>query len=342
MVAFAHDRHRLPGLASLLPAQPTPLLWRPTPWSTPHPSLLAADAKEPDLGKKVPTSNLGGKPDLKEKVTTSNLGRKPDLTEKVASASEGLTVFTEDNKNGSRGSGRAVTSSSRRRSPFNVFGTASVDNEPGKGHGKSQGTETLEQEDGYPTFGGDFVEPYGNTAVFETGGRDRKPLGSEDETVEGEQNGPGEPLTWLPFVDRFPAEHNADRESEDHHTVFAFGNSEVYATVQGESQGRGGYNSAGALPWRRLTATTEPTSKGGLLKLLGCKVGPDSAKVQANLALKELTVAKGQSPGAKGARAWLESKRGTALLSTTRRHLRGNSEPASKQQRPFLEKPWLV
>ena len=181
----------------------------------------------------------------------------------------------------------------------------------------------MEQEDGYPTFGGDFVEPYGNTAVFETGGRDRKPLGSEDETVEGEQNGPGEPLTAF-------------------HTVFAFGNSEVYAAVQGESEGRGGYNSAGALPWRRLTATTEHTSKGGLLKLLGCKMGPDSAKVQANLAPKELTVAKGQSPGAKGARAWLESKRGTALLSTTRRHLRGNSEPASKQQRPFLERPWLV
>ena len=269
MVAFAHDRHRLPGLAGLLPAQPAPLLWRPTSWSTPHASLLAADAKEPDLGKKVPTSNLGGKPDLSEteKVTTSNLRRKPNLTEKVASASEGLTVFTEDNKNGSRGSGRAVTSSSRRRSPFN----ASVDNEPGKGHGKSQGTETLEQEDGYPTFGGDFVEPYGNTAVFETGGRDRKPLGSEDETVEGEQNGPGEPLTWLPFVDRFPAEHDADRESEDHHTVFAFGNSEVYATVQGESEGRGGHNSAGALPWRRLTATTEPTSKGGLQSFWGVR-----------------------------------------------------------------------
>ena len=97
----------------------------------------------------------------------------------------------------------------------------------------------MEQEDGYPTFGGDFVEPYGNTAVFETGGRDRKPLGSEDETVEGEQPGPGEPLTWLPFVDRFPAEHNADRESEDHHAVFAFGNSKVYVTVRGESQGRG-------------------------------------------------------------------------------------------------------
>eukprot|EP00439_Symbiodinium_sp_Y106_P002531 s846_g1.t1 len=204
--------------------------------------------------------------------------RKPDLTEKVASASEGLAVFTEDNKNGSHGSG----SSSRRRSPFNVFGTASVDNEPGKGHGKSQGTETLEQEDGYPTFGGDFVEPYGNTAVFETGGRDRKPLGSEDETVEGEQNGPGEPLTWLPFVDRFPAEHNADRESEDHHAVFAFGNSEVY--------------------------------------------------VQANLAPKELTVAKGQSPGAKGARAWLESKRGTALKhdqATPTRKLQARLEAAA-------------
>ena len=64
----------------------------------------------------------------------------------------------------------------------------------------------------------------------------------------------------------------------------------------------GDNNSAGALPWRRLTATTEHTSKGGLLKLLGCKMGPDSAKVQANLAPKELTVAKGQSPGAKGAR----------------------------------------
>ena len=42
--------------------------------------------------------------------------------------------------------------------------------------------------------------------------------------------------------------------------------------------------------------------------LLGCKMGPDSTKVQANLAPKELTVAMGQSPGAKGARAWLESK----------------------------------
>ena len=102
--------------------------------------------------------------------------------------------------------------------------------------------------------------------------------------------------------------------------------------MQGEGEGRGGYNSAGAVPWRRLTATTEPTNKGGLLKLLGCKMGPDSAKVQANLAPKELTVAKGQSPGAKGARAWLESKRNTPLKhdqATPTRKLRARLEAAA-------------
>ena len=78
-------------------------------------AFLAADAKEPDLGKKVPASNLGRKPDLSEKVTTSNLGRKPDLTEKVASTSEGVAIFTEDNRNGSRPSRFPTTNVSDQR-----------------------------------------------------------------------------------------------------------------------------------------------------------------------------------------------------------------------------------
>eukprot|EP00439_Symbiodinium_sp_Y106_P040686 s2757_g5.t1 len=168
-VAFAHDRHRLPGLASLLPAQPTPLLWRPTPWSTPHTSLLAADAKEPDLGKKVPASNLGRKPDLSEKVTTSNLGRKPDLTEKVASTSEGVAIFTEDNRNGSRPSRfphderLLSTSSAPPQSTTNLE----------RAMERASEQRLLEQEDGYPTFRSDLIEPYGNTAIFEAGGRNR-------------------------------------------------------------------------------------------------------------------------------------------------------------------------
>ena len=55
----------------------------------------------------------------------------------------------------------------------------------------------------------------------------------------------GSRLPGSPSLTAFPPSTTTDWETEDHHTVFAFGNSEVYAAVQGEGEGRGGYNSAG-------------------------------------------------------------------------------------------------
>ncbi|CAE7036982.1 unnamed protein product [Symbiodinium sp. CCMP2592] len=183
MVAFAHDRHRLPGLAGLLPARPTPLLALAD-----HRRLapLAADAKEPRFSKKGDGPKFGKE---SEESEPNGDGGAPEADEK------GETLCLRGDAD------RGFSPLTRTMRPFNVFGAISALYEPGESAGKGSGTSYVEQEKrkerdpsaaGFPAGLFDL----GGSGTFDETGE------YEGEGFEGEQNGNLSLHAGLPFAGR--------------------------------------------------------------------------------------------------------------------------------------------